>query len=97
MAFSFSFVDLDGADESFVQEVLEQYNLGVLDKIVSTRLYDCDQDQILFNVFYSSRNEKGQSFCHDLDLASLRQSTLRMKHGYNYVTHQYFVWNLNKI
>ena len=99
MAFSFSFVDADGADESFVQEVLNQYNLGVLDKIVTTRLYDCEYgcDQVKFDVYYLSRNEKGQSFCHDLDLASLRKSTLRMKHGYNYVTHQYIVWNLSKI
>jgi len=93
MAFSFSFVDPDGADESFVQEVLEQYNLGVLDKIVSTHLYD---DQVKFDVYYSSRNEKGQSFCHDLELATQKQTTLRMKHGYNHVTHEYIVWNLTK-
>jgi len=94
MAFSFSFVDPDGADELFVQEVLEQYNLGTLDKIVATRLYD--DDQVKFDVYYSSRNEKGQSFCHDLDLATQKQTTLRMKHGYNFVTDEHFVWNLTK-
>jgi hypothetical protein len=96
MAFSFSFVDLDGADESFVQEVLDHYNLGVLDKIVTTRLYDCDQDQIKFDVYYLSRNEKGKSFCHDLELATQKQTTLRMKHGYNFVTDEHIVWNLSK-
>jgi hypothetical protein len=94
MAFSFSFVDPDGADESFVQEVLEQYNLGVLDKIVSTHLYY--PDQVKFDVYYLSRNEKGQSFCHDLELATQKQTTLRMKHGYNFVTDEHIVWNLTK-
>jgi len=90
MAFSFSFVDLDGADESFVQAVLEEYNLGTLDKIVVTHLYD----NVKFDVYYSSRNEKGQSFCHDLHQATKRQTTLPMKHGYNFVTNEHIVWNI---
>jgi hypothetical protein len=94
MAFSFSFVDFDGADESFVQEVLEHYNLGILDKIVTTRLYD--KDNVKFDVYYSSRNKTGQSFCHDLELATQQKTTLRMKHGYNFVTDEHIVWNLSK-
>jgi len=91
MALAFTFSENEGAGDEFVRLVLEEHNLGCIDKIVQTYDYKDEDMSYTFCIYYSTLNERGKR------LAEKLVSPCKLNHGYDFTTQQDIYWMISKL